>query len=121
MINFNTFRSTEFVLLVLTNAAAWLATTGNTVTSHNAWVFSAASAGVYALARGLAKVNTDGKPFYFTTEFFIAVLGAAAALVGASQGHISDTLMKELLAFIAAATAIANGLRTPPAQQSSGV
>jgi hypothetical protein len=117
VINLDTLRSWQFLLLVLTNVAAWLATTGSTVTSHNAWVFSAASAGVYALARGLAKVNTDGKPFYFTTEFYVAVLGAAAALVGASQGHISDTLMKELLAGIGAATLIAEGLRQPPAGQ----
>jgi hypothetical protein len=119
--NSSTFRSTEFILLVLTNVAAWLATTGSTVTTHNAWMFSALSAGVYALARGLAKVNTDGKPIYLTTEFWVALLGAAAALVGASQGHISDTVMKELLAFIAAATAIANGLRTPPSEGSAGV
>jgi hypothetical protein len=117
VINLDTLRSWQFLLLVLTNVAAWLATTGSTVTSHNAWVFSAASAGVYALARGLSKVNSDGKPFYFTTEFYVAVLGAAAALVGASQGHISDTLMKELLAFIAAAQMIADGLRQPPAGQ----
>lgn len=121
MFNWSTLRSTEFIILVLTNVAAWLATTGSTVTSHNAWVFSAASAGVYAVARGLAKVNTDGKPIYLTTEFWVSILGAAAAIVGASQGHISDTLMKELLAGIAAATVIANGLRTPPAQQSAGL
>lgn len=117
MINLDTLRSWQFILLVLTNVAAWLATTGSTVTSHNAWLFSAASAGVYALARGLAKMNADGKPFYQTTEFYVAVLGAAAALVGASQGHISDTMSKELLAFIAAATMIADGLRQPPASQ----
>lgn len=120
-INWDTLRSTEFILLALTNVAAWLATTGNTVSVHNAWLFSAASAGVYALARGLAKVNSDGKPIYETTEFYVSLLGAAAAIVGASQGHISDTLMKELLAGIAAATAIANGLRTPPSQKAAGV
>lgn len=112
----STFTSMEFILLVLTNAAAWLATTGSTVTTHNAWVFSAASAGVYALARGLAKFNADGKPWYMTSEFYVAVLGAVAAVVGASQGHISDTLSKELLALIGAALAVANGLRTPPAE-----
>jgi peptidoglycan/LPS O-acetylase OafA/YrhL len=110
----------EFVLLVLTNVAAWLATTGNTVTTHNAWVFSAASAGVYALARGLAKQNTDGKPWYMTSEFYVSILGAAAAVIGASQGHISDTLSKELLAAIGAAMMIANGLRTPPAEAVNG-
>lgn len=114
-VNIQTFKSLEFILLVLTNVAAWLATTGSTVTTHNAYLFTAASAAVYALSRGLAKVNTDGKPFYLTTEFYVAVIGAAVAFLGASQGHISDTLLKELLAALAAASAIANGLRTPPA------
>jgi 3-mercaptopyruvate sulfurtransferase SseA len=115
-VNRNTFLSLPFILLVLTNVAAFLATTGNTVTLRNAWIFSALSAGVYALARGLAKWNSDGKPFYATTEFWVAVLGAAAAIVGAASGHIPDSVMKELLAFIAAATVIAEGLRTPPAK-----
>ena len=115
MINVNTLKSWTFVLLVLTNVAAWLATMGSTVTTHNAWVFSAASAGVYALARGLAKVNADGKPFYKTTEFYVSILGAAAAVVAAAQGHIGGTMEKELLAFIAAASAIAEGIRQPPA------
>jgi acid phosphatase family membrane protein YuiD len=114
--NRNTLFSLPFILLVLTNVAAFLATTGGTVSSHNAWVFAALSAGVYALSRGLAKFNSDGKPFYLTTEFWVAVLGAVGAVVAASQGHISDTLMKELLAFIAAATVIAEGLRTPPSK-----
>lgn len=119
--NRDTFRSTEFILLVLTNVAAWLATTANDVSTHNAWVYSAASAGIYALARGLAKINSDGKPIYLTTEFWVAVLGALAAIVGATQGHVSDHLRNELLAGIAALLAIANGLRTPPAEKSVGV
>lgn len=121
MFNWNTLRSTEFIVLLLTNVAAWLATLGNTVTLHNAWLFSAASAAIYTLARGLAKINSDGKPIYFTTEFWVSILGAAAALVGASQGHISDTLMKELLAGIGFLLMIANSLRTPPAQRSAGL
>lgn len=123
MINLTTLRSWEFLLLVLTNVAAWLATTGSTVTTHNAYLFTALSAMVYALARGLAKVNSDGKPIYLCTELYVAVIGALVAFLGAMQGHISDTLLKELLAGLAAASAIANGLRAPnaPGNPPAGV
>jgi hypothetical protein len=116
-LNASTFRSMEFVLLVLTNVAAWLANLANVggVSNHDAVLISAASAGLYALARGLAKVNTDGKPIYETTEFYVAILGAVAAVVAKMDGTIGTTLAQELLGFIGAATAIANGLRTPPA------
>lgn len=120
-LNASTFRSMEFVLLVLTNVAAWLANLANVggVSNRDAVLISAASAGLYALARGLAKVNTDGKPIYETTEFYVALLGAAAAVIAKLQGTIGATTVQELLGFIAAATAIANGLRTPPAQAVS--
>lgn len=122
MINFSTLRSMEFVLLVLTNVAAWLANLADVggVSNHDAVLISAASAGLYALARGLAKVNTDGKPIYMTTEFYVALLGAAAAVVAKLDGTIGATTTQELLGFIGAATAIANGLRTPPVQAVSG-
>ncbi len=117
MINLSTLRSWEFVMLVITNAAAWLADLANTggVSDHDAVLISAASAGLYALARGFAKVNTDGKPIYMTTEFYVAILGAATAVVGKMEGTIGATTAQELLGFIGALTAIANGLRTPPA------
>lgn len=117
MINTHTFKTWPFVLLVLSNAAVFLATLGNTVSQHNAWVYAAASAGVYALARGFAKFNTDASNFWQNTEFYVAILGALAAVVGASQGHISDTLMKELLAGIAFASMIARGLALAPVTQ----
>lgn len=122
MINLSTLRSWEFVLLVLTNAAAWLANLADTggVSDHDAVLVSAASAGLYALARGLAKRDYDGKPFYMTTEFYVAVLGAATAVVAKLEGTIGATTVQELLGFIAALTAVANGLRTPPAQAVSG-
>jgi hypothetical protein len=122
VLNLSTFRSMEFVLLVLTNAAAWLANLANVggVSDHDAVLVSAASAGLYALARGLAKVNTDGKPIYMTTEFWIAILGAATAVIAKMDGTIGATTAQELLGFIGALTAIANGLRTPPVQAVSG-
>lgn len=122
MINLSTLRSWEFVLLVLTNAAAWLANLADTggVSDHDAVLISAASAGLYALARGFAKVNSDGKPIYMTTEFYVAILGAATAVVAKLDGTIGATTAQELLGFIGALTAVANGLRTPPAQAVSG-
>ena len=113
MINTQTFKSWEFILLVLTNAAAWLAAAGQNVSQHDAFIFTALSAGVYALARGLAKVNSDGKPIYQTTEFWVAIIGAATAAVGDLQGHVGQHTLALVLAALAAASAIANGLRQP--------
>lgn len=118
MINTQTFKSWEFILLVLTNSAAWLATASHDLSPHHAFIATAASAGVYALARGLAKVNSDGKPIYHTTEFYVAVLGAATAVVGDLQGHVGQHTLALLLAGLAAASAVANGLRQPPAKNA---
>lgn len=115
MINKNTLKSWEFILLVLTNAAAWLAAAGQNVSQRDAFIFTALSAGVYALARGLAKINSDGKPIYLTTEFWVAVIGAITAFVGDLQGHVGQHTLALILAALAAASAIANGLRQPPA------
>jgi hypothetical protein len=118
MISTHTLKTWPFVLLVLSNLGVFLATLGSTVTQHNAWVFAAASAGVYALARGFSKFNSDTGNFWQTSEFYIAILGALAAIVGASQGHISDALMKELLAGIAFASMVARGLALSPGTQT---
>lgn len=117
MINTHTLRTWPFIVLVLTNVAAFLATLGNTVTMHNAWVYTAVSAGAYALARGFSKFNADSGNFWQTSEFYVVLLGAAGAIVGASSGHISDNLMKELLAGLAAVSMIARGLALNPVTQ----
>jgi hypothetical protein len=117
LINPHTFKTLSFVVLVATNIAAWLATLGNTVTTDNAWLFTVGSAGLYALARGLAKFDADTKNFWQTTEFYVVLIGAAAAMIAASQGHMSDTRMKELLAGLAAALSIARGLALAPSTQ----
>jgi peptidoglycan/LPS O-acetylase OafA/YrhL len=117
MINLHTLRTWPFIVLVLTNLGAWLATLGNTVSPHNAWVYAAVSAGAYSLARGFAKFNSDTTNFWQTTEFYVVILGALAAIVGASSGHISDNLMKQLLAGLAAVSMIARGLALAPGTQ----
>lgn len=109
------FKSLEFILLVLTNLGAWAATAADTLSTRQAVIASTLSVVAYALARGLAKFNADGKPFYFTSEFWIAVLGAAGAGLANLNGTIPDSTLKLALAGVAAATMIANGLRTPPA------
>jgi len=116
MINLNTLKSWEFVVLLLTNVGAWLATTGSTVHTRDAFVYTAVSAGAYALARGFAKFNSDGKPFWRTTEFYVVIIGGVSAAWAGFQGHISSTTFTEVGAFLTAAAAIANGLRTPPDQ-----
>jgi hypothetical protein len=117
VINIHTLKTWPFVVLVLTNLATWLATLGSTVSPHNAYLFTAASAGAYALARGFAKFNSDTGDFWKTTEFYVVIIGAIVAVLGATQGHVSDNLMKELLAGLTFASMIARGLALAPATQ----
>lgn len=111
------FKSLEFILAVLTTLGAWaaqLAGAGN-VTAHDAILLTAASAGFYALARGLAKVNTDAKPFYMTSEFYAALIGAGTAVAGQLDGAIGANTMQLILGGLAVLQMVSNGLRTPPA------
>jgi small-conductance mechanosensitive channel len=117
VINLHTLRTWPFIILVLSNLAAWLATLGSTVSVRNAWMYGALSAGAYALARGFAKFQSDTTNFWQNTEFYVVILGAVSAILGASTGHISDNLMKELLAGLTAVSMIARGLALSPATQ----
>lgn len=112
------FKSLEFWLAVLTAGGAWLAQLADSqrVSAHDAILATAFSAGFYALARGLAKHNADGKPWLFTSEFWGSVIGAATVVVGKLDGSISANLMQELILGLSALTMISNALRTPPAQ-----
>lgn len=116
-LNPKTFKSLEFLLLVVTNLAAWLATFGSTVSPHDAVIFSAVSAAFYALARGLAKFNADTKPYWRTTEFWIGVIAAVIVAVGDLQGVISDNRIKQLIALLTFALMVARGLAKQPATQ----
>lgn len=111
------FKSLEFVLLVLTNIAIYAnVVAGNTLDHRAAIIASSISVGAYALVRGLAKFNADGKPFYQTSEFWLAVIAAAGVVVSNLQGEIGAQLMSYIVGGLALLTAIANGLRTPPAK-----
>jgi hypothetical protein len=115
------FKSLEFILALLTTLGAWaaqLAGAGN-VTPHDAILLTAASAGFYSLARGLAKVNADGKPFYMTSEFYGAIIGAGTAVAGQLDGAISPNVMQIILGALAVLAMVSNGLRTPPAKATA--
>ena len=115
------FKSLEFILAMVTTLGAWaaqLAGAGN-VTPHDAILLTAASAGFYALARGLAKVNADGKPFYQTSEFYGALIGAGVAVAGQLDGEISANTMQLIVGGLAGLQMLSNALRTPPAVATS--
>lgn len=112
--NLATLKSLSFLILVLTNVGLWLTTVGATVKPEDAYIYTAFSTAAYAISRGLAKVNVDGKPWWKTTEVYVVVAGGAITLVGGFQGHISPLLMTGLVATLTAAISIAEGLRTPP-------
>lgn len=114
LINVKTFRTWEFLVLALTNVAAWLATASDTVNPKQAVVYSALSAGAYALARGFAKFNKDTKDFWNTTEFYVTLIGAGTAVVGSLEGTLSDSTFRQVMAALAGMAMIANGLRKDP-------
>jgi uncharacterized membrane protein len=103
-----------FVATVLAALGFWLTTTGNSVSQHDAYIFTGLAAGAYALSRGLAKWNSDGKPFYKSSEFWIIILGAVVTTFGFFKGHMSALTWTEISGFLTFATAVAEGLRTPP-------
>ena len=112
------FKSLEFWIAIAGVIAAWLAQAASSgaVSTHDAILATAASAGFYSLARGLAKLNTDGKAVIFTSEFWGAVIAAATVVVGKLEGDISPNLMQELLLGLGGLAMLANALRTPPAK-----
>jgi hypothetical protein len=114
----STFKRLEGLIMILTVAAAWLTAAVSDGVGYNTSVrLTAAAAAFYALARALAKVNTDGRDYWHTSEFYISVLGALTVFVGGLAGTISTHTEGLLLATLAAVTAIANGVRKVPAQQ----
>lgn len=117
-LNTNTFRSLEFMLVVVTNLAMWTAAVASSGVGYNsATYWTAGSAGLYALARSLAKFNTDSRPFYLTTEFWMAVAGAAVTSVSGLNSTISPHTYGLLMAALSALLAVGNGLRKAPASQ----
>lgn len=117
-INRSTFASLEFLLLVLGNVANWVAVAAGTYSGAFGAYLTAASAAVYALARGLAKVNVDGKPYWQTTEFWLAAAGSVPAIVEAFRGEIPAKTYAVVQAAIVALLGVAQGLRKIPQVQA---
>lgn len=112
--NAKTFRSLEFLLVVLTNGAAWLASAGDWLDPRYATYATAGSVALYALARGLAKFGSDVKDYWRTTEFWLAVLGSAGSMIAAFDNVIPSRQYALIQAVIIAALGIANGMRKQP-------
>jgi hypothetical protein len=112
--NPKTFRTLEFLLLVLANVSAWLLVIVDYIPGRYGIYATAAAGAGYALWRGLAKVNADTRDYWETTEFWIALLSSAPAIIGA----FADTIHPETFGIVQSAivmlTGIAMGLRKEP-------
>lgn len=111
-------RTWEFIVLALTVVGSWLTAVASESVGYDSAIYlTAAAAGAYALARGLAKVNHDGKDWWYTTEVWICVIAAAQASLAALNETISTHTYGILVASLTAASVLANGLRKIPAVQ----
>jgi hypothetical protein len=114
MINTKTLMSWQFVATVLTAAGLWLtALLGNTIPDKYAYIATGVVAGLYALARGVTKFNGPPKSVLHTTEFYVVVIGAAVATLGAFHGHIGVGVYTAIAGFLTFATTIAHALSSP--------
>lgn len=112
--NRKTLTTWEFVSFVLVSLGAWIAELQGTFTGSEAVILTAAAAGVTALARGYAKQGADVKNWWETTEFFVAVIGAAQAVVAQLNGTISGAVMTLVTSGLGFALAISRGLAKNP-------
>lgn len=120
--NPKTFKSLEFLVLVLGAIGPWLADMASSQVSHQqALVCNILAAGVYALARPLAKWKTDVKDFWHTTEFWVFVLGSIAAMVGVAAETIGGSYWLQLQGLLGAAIMIGNAMRKDPMVASGAV
>lgn len=113
-INRKTLFTWEFISFVLVSVGAWIAEIQGTFTGTQAVVLSSVAAGVMALARGYAKQGADVKNWWETTEFFVAVIGAAQAAIAQLSGTISGQTMTLLASGLGFALAISRGLAKNP-------
>lgn len=120
--NPKTFRSLEFLVLVLGAVGPWLADMASSQISHQqALVCNILAAGVYALARPLAKWKTDVKDYWHSTEFWVFILGSIAAMVGVAAETIGGAYWLQLQGLLGAAIMIGNAIRKDPMVASGAV
>lgn len=113
-LNPKTFRTLEFLLLVLTNAAGWLLALVDYIPADYAVYATAGSAAVYAIWRGLAKMNADTKDYWHTTEFWVGLAATIPTAIAAFGDVIPANVYGILQATIAAGLGLGAGLRKQP-------
>jgi hypothetical protein len=113
-LNRKTLSTWEFWSFVLVSLGGWLAELVGTLSGTQAVVLSAAAAGVMALSRGFAKQDADVKNWWETTEFFVAIIGAAQAVIAQLNGTISGQTMTYLGSGLAFALALSRGFAKNP-------
>lgn len=115
--NPRTFLSWPFLATVLSAVAVWLTTLGHSVNPHYAYIFTGVVAGIYAVARGIGKLNGPFKSVFLTTEFWVVIIGAVIVSFGYFQGHMSTALWTAINGFLVLASTIAHQLASPPTTQ----
>lgn len=113
-LNRKTLFTWEFISFVLVTAAGWIAEIVGTLTGTQAVVLSAVAAGFTALARGYAKQGADVKNWWETTEFFVAVIGAAQTVIAQLNGTVSGQTLTFVASGLSFAFAISRGLAKNP-------
>lgn len=113
-INPKTFKTLEFLLLVLSNASAWVLALVDYMPSRYAIYATAISGAGYALWRGLAKVNADTKDYWQTSEFYVAIATSIPNVIGAFADVIDPKTFGIVQSLIVMLTGIAMGTRKQP-------
>ncbi len=114
MINTRTLKTLEFLLLVLGYVGPWLATLTTSLDTRYAVYGNVLVTAIYALTRGLAKINTDGKNYWQTTEFYATVIGSVVTGAALLQDVLSTNQWATLQLILGLAMQLANGLRKQP-------
>jgi hypothetical protein len=113
-LNPKTFKTLEFLLLVLSNLAGWLLALADYMPDRWAIYATAGSGALYALWRGIAKQNTDVKDYWHTSEFYVSIITSLPAVIGAFADTLDARSYGIIQAGIVAFLGIANGLRKDP-------
>lgn len=114
MVNPKTFKTLEFLLLVVSNLAGWLVVLASSLPDRWGIYITAVSGGLYAFARGQAKHNADVKDYWHTTEFYVSLITSAPAIIGAFSNVIDVKTYTVVQGLIVALTGIAMGQRKDP-------